>query len=470
MKRYAVLSLAMLLSACSTFHPWQNEIAKPVSGTLARESKPAKPQSIVVAVTMSGGGARAAAFGLGVLRELKDTRFTWEGESTTILDKLGMISGVSGGSILATYYAAFGDDTFNRFESEFLLSNFEGSLIQTTFSPKQMYRLRSPWYGRSQVLSEQLNRLYRGLTFGDLQKNPRAPELVVTATDLTTGAPFEFTADQFALICSDLDSVPLSFAAAASSAVPIVLTPLTLRNYAQDCPNRSDAARVSKGNLGEDNYRSRIIKATEDSYKNAAERPFLHLVDGGLTDNLGVRMLLDRAIADGSVQANFRDAPPGSIRRVVLISINSERDLAERIDQNDKVPTTGQVADALLFGVGSRDSQVTLAMLNDDVTRWNREIIEHRGKKDSPFAADAEMHVISVSLRDIKDRRQRRTLLQVPTAFTIAPDYVEQLQLAGREVLRQSSEFQRMLESLKKVSPPPPQDLKLQSFKQQMVE
>ena len=34
-------------------------------------------------------------------------------------------------------------------------------------------------------------------------------------------------AEQFALICSDLESVPLSFAVAASSAVPILLSPVT---------------------------------------------------------------------------------------------------------------------------------------------------------------------------------------------------------------------------------------------------
>ncbi|EHG6385448.1 patatin-like phospholipase family protein, partial [Salmonella enterica subsp. enterica serovar Infantis] len=40
-------------------------------------------QPVVVAVTLSGGGARAAAFGLGVLRELKATRFALEGQETT---------------------------------------------------------------------------------------------------------------------------------------------------------------------------------------------------------------------------------------------------------------------------------------------------------------------------------------------------------------------------------------------------
>lgn len=45
-------------------------------------------------------GARAAAFGLGVLRELKATRFALEGQETTLLDQVFLVSGVSGAASL----------------------------------------------------------------------------------------------------------------------------------------------------------------------------------------------------------------------------------------------------------------------------------------------------------------------------------------------------------------------------------
>ena len=43
---------------------------------------------------------------------------------------------------------------------------------------------------------------------------------------------------------------------------------------------------------------------------------------------------------------------------------------------------------------------VTLAMLNDDLQHWRSEIVRTRGQADSPFAADAEIYVVSVSLND----------------------------------------------------------------------
>jgi NTE family protein len=84
------------------------------------------------------------------MRGVKDTSL-WKVKRTTILDKVGLISGVSGGNILATYYAAFGDEAFTRFESEFLLSNFEKGLIQTVFSPRQMY-ISSARHGMAAVI------------------------------------------------------------------------------------------------------------------------------------------------------------------------------------------------------------------------------------------------------------------------------------------------------------------------------
>lgn len=442
-------SAAVLLAACATTRPWLNQPINAESPapsfTPVQLSGQEHAPSIIAAITLSGGGARAAAFGLGVLQELKDTRFEWEGGTTSILDQVGLISGVSGGSVLAAYYAAFGDETFTRFEHDFLLKDFQAGLIAHAASPESLYRLTSPWFGRTDLLEEKLRGLYRGTTFRDLLARRRGPRLLVTATDLTTGAPFEFTPEQFALICSDLNSMPLSFAVAASSAVPLLFSPVTLKNYAGTCPQ---TAQVADAGRNDHNLQARLLHASAQSYLDAENRPFLHLVDGGLIDNLGVRGLLYRAAAGGSLDASFRNLPAGSVHELVLISVNSERDLAERIDRSDRVPGIGQVLDALVFGAGSRATKETTAEMNDDARRWTRELTALRGSYGSPFAPDAEIHVISVSLRDLKDVKMRKSLLYVPTALTILPLQVRQLEEAGRVALRESPEFQRLRESL----------------------
>lgn len=77
-------------------------------------------------------------------------------------------------------------------------------------------------------------------------------------------------------------------------------------------------------------------------------------------DNLGVRGLLDRTAARGSLDASFGNLPAGSVHKIVLISVNSERDTAERIDRSDRVPVTPQVLDSLIFGAGSRATGETV--------------------------------------------------------------------------------------------------------------
>jgi NTE family protein len=438
-----LLALA-LLTGCSSHRPWINPpLAADPAGMRVQHIPPPASQPVMVAVTLSGGGARAAAFGLGVLRELKATRFTLAGQPTTLLDHVALVSGVSGGSILAAHYAAFGDATLDRFEPDFLLVPFESRLIREALWPERLYKLTSPWYGRSQILAQRLEELFEGRTFADVRQRPGAPDLMITATDLTTGAPFDFTAEQFQLICSDLGATPLSFAVAASSAVPLLLSPMTVRNHADACPHPAAAAAP----MAQD-YRARILQRSVDSYRNARERPYIHLVDGGVTDNLGVRLMLDRLVATGSMTATFADARPGTIRRLVMVTVNSERGLTERVDNSDRVPTTTQVLESLIFGAGSRETQVTLGMLDDDLRRWREEIARTRGQPGSPFAADAEIHVVSVSLHDVPDDKIRHSLLRVPTAFTIEAHDVVELQRAGAAALRESAAFKQLRATL----------------------
>lgn len=450
----ALACLAAALAGCASHRPWVNPPlpATPPAATGAdtRTSPAPASQPVMMAVTLSGGGARAAAFGLGVLRQLKATGFMLDGQATTLLDHTAMVSGVSGGSILAAHYAAFGDATLERFEPDFLLVPFESRLIREALWPKRLFQLTSPWYGRSQILAQRFDELFEGRTFGDVRRRPGAPELMITATDLTSGAAFDFTDEQFRRICSDLDATPLSFAVAASSAVPLLLSPVTVHNHADRCPLPAAAAPEPS------DYRARMLRRSADAYRNARDKPFIHLVDGGVTDNLGVRLMLDRMVALGSMSANFADAKPGTIRRLVLVTVNSERGLTERVDKSDRVPSTTQVLETLIFGAGSRETEMTLALLHDDTLRWRAEIERTRGQPGSPFAADAEIHVISVSLHDVPDDKMRHSLLRVPTAFTIEARDVVDLQRAGAEALRASPAYQTLQRSLAALGSPPP--------------
>ena len=138
----AALAAAVLLSACSSVRPWINE-PMPATEQAVYQHISSRDPTILVAVTLSGGGARAAAFGFGVLTEMQETRFQWNGHSTTLLDATDVVSGVSGGSIVAAYFAAHGIDGLPRFEQDFLRQNF-----QPVTAPPSAASSRCSWASR----------------------------------------------------------------------------------------------------------------------------------------------------------------------------------------------------------------------------------------------------------------------------------------------------------------------------------
>ena len=171
-----------------------------------------------------------------MLEALRDTRVLRGGRELRLLDEVDLISGVSGGSFTAAYYGLFGDRTFQDFEQKFLKKNIQGELSsQIFFNPANWTRLFSPYFDRSDLAAEYYDKnVFEGATFADLARRP-GPMILINATDMVYGTRLAFIQDAFDIICSDLSAFPVARACAASSAVPILLTPITLKNYAGSC-------------------------------------------------------------------------------------------------------------------------------------------------------------------------------------------------------------------------------------------
>ena len=91
------------------------------------------------------------------------------------------------------------------------------------------------------------------------------------------------------MLASDLSTFPVARAVAASSAFPFLLSPVTLKNYphAKDFTLPRD---VREGlNDYETNRRRYYWARNRALYLDDVSRPYLHLMDGGLADNIGLR-------------------------------------------------------------------------------------------------------------------------------------------------------------------------------------
>ena len=168
-------------------------------------------------------------------------------------------------------------------------------------SPANWGKLASTAWGRSELAAQLYDEiLFNGATFGDLDRG-HGPIILASATDLSTGSRFVFNQSTFDVICSDLNAVPLSRAASASSAVPVVLSAVTLNNYGGTC-NRKRPAWTEPFLNAADPPRpaARAIRTLNsiENYGNSVDRPYLHLVDGGVADNLGMRSVLDTSTGE----------------------------------------------------------------------------------------------------------------------------------------------------------------------------
>ncbi len=416
---------------------------------------PGNSENLLLYLTFSGGGTRAAALSYGVLEELRKTEVVIDGKNRRLLDEVDGISSVSGGSFTAGYYGLFGDRIFEDFENKFLKKNIQGALTtQTLFNPINWFRLYSDTFDRSDLAAEYYDKhVFEGKTFGDIAAR-KGPMIMMNATDMTHGLRIGFNQDAFDVICSDLSPFPVARAAAASSAVPMLLSPITLRNYAGTCgfkiPERFEEILKDRTTSERQFYLANNIAPFLDSQK----KPYIHLVDGGVADNLGLRAVLDRVIGRGSVWEVIKGTPRENVNKVVFIVVNAETQPDTKWDRSEGIPPIGAMMSAYSSIGIERYNQETIALLKESVKSWADEVRSQRCKGGTVSTApgscgDIQFYVIDVRFDELKDETERMYFKRLPTAFKLTPEQVDKLRDVAHRLLVGSEEFQKLLGDLR---------------------
>ncbi len=277
-----------------------------------------------VGISLSGGGSRSANFSAACMFQL---------QRLGVLQRVDYISSVSGGSLTGAYYCLFADDQWNPDTVERKLTHsFASDVIIQALLPWNWFALAFTDYDRSDMLASSFTqnlfrRNGRALTFSDLR--PDRPRLLINATDLQSTRPFVFCDESFDELNSDLSRFPISYAVAASAAVPVVLHQVTLRDY------------------------------------STIYRQYRHLVDGGINDNLGINTLVEtfEAQSASAIQAGLPDPYPNG---AVIIAVDARTQFDAHLDDKGDIGVfAGVAADASLTTTAllNRVSSATLAEL-----------------------------------------------------------------------------------------------------------
>lgn len=228
-----------------------------------------------IALSLSGGGYRAAAFHLGCMACLHETQH--EGEP--LLNRLAILSSISGGTITGVVYAhtlAHGgsfQDFFNKMyeflKKDTLLTNALSKLNNSDAWRDRPLKRRNLINAFALVYDEEF---FHGATLGSLlDARGRLPEFAFNATDVEHSKVFRFAVSQFAVIGHNqakitreaADEILLADIVAASSCFPGGFEPLLMPGDFAVAPD------------------SPLFRLWE-------KRHPLRLMDGGITDNQGI--------------------------------------------------------------------------------------------------------------------------------------------------------------------------------------
>ena len=388
-------------------------------------------EQITLSLAFSGGGARAAALSYGVMLELRDTQLAGNAGPKRLLDEVDAISAVSGGSFTAAYYGLHGDATFPGFEQAFLRRDIGGDLAHRILSPLR-------WFSR-QTRSDEAARLFdryifHGARYADLQARP-GPLVIINATDLEGGIRFAFLQEYFDQLCSDLLTYPLAHAVAASSAVPVLFQPVVLENYSGCTPRATfDEVAVAAS--------PQLLQEAEGwrAYADKQSRRYVHLADGGLTDNLGLRAMLEAVDSAGGPRKFLQRLGRAPSSELVILSVDASTDASSGIGISARSPSLRRMIDATTDVQLHRYNTATIEQVQLRMQDWTKELV------DAGHSVRARL--ITVALDDVADPALRARLNAIPTDFTLPPDDVDALIAAGRALLRANPEYQALLRDL----------------------
>lgn len=251
-----------------------------------------KAKNNKIGLALSGGGYRAAIYHLGTLKKLKELN---------LLNRIDVISSNSGGSITAAFYSLYYKD-FNDFEQKLKKTIKKDIILRSVLSLSFIaplcltigiltsifwFPLDLPSYSymiinilvvtafflfqfqilpMSRIIENQYNKLFfRGRKLKDLSCDFKT---IINSTNIETGRIFSFSKEKMSdstyIYSKDIifnqEEFPIARAVMASSCVPFVFTPVSIKKKYYS--NKSDYKKINP-----------------------------KLIDGGIYDNQGIHKL-----------------------------------------------------------------------------------------------------------------------------------------------------------------------------------
>lgn len=433
LKPLAILSLAgVLLTGCSAINKPENSeqaVTPSDSHYSVKRIIGKSDNDVSIILSFSGGGTRAAALSYGVLEELHQTPVTINQEQQALVSEVDVISSVSGGSFTSAYYGLYQDKIFTDYKQDFLYQDVRDALMGRLMNPASWFSGLGRTGAAKQYYNEQL---FGDATFADIDL-AQSPYIIINASDITTGLRFSFIQEYFNLLCSDINDYPIANAVAASAAVPVLFEPIVLNNY--DTCQRQSVATQSQSL----SYRSQQTMSEINEYENKQKNQYIHLVDGGITDNLGLLAIYDM-MELGQLHKHVQIDRPKSEHHVVVISVDASTTPEHGIGQSADLPSLEQTLNSVTDIQLHRYNDATKELFEKSMQRWAQDASNEQ--------VTVVPHFIQVSFANTQDPSKRHKFNQVPTDLVLDKAIIDDIIAEGRQQLKTNPKYQMLLRQL----------------------
>ena len=451
-----------LLVACAQIH---ND---PINQPLVPGGKPTAElgrdvetyyDDTVIALSFSGGGTRAAAFSYGVLQGFDETRMP--GRSTSLLDRIDFVTGVSGGSVLAAYYGLKKRRALADFKQRFLLRNPEQNLQMQLNLLSIAKGLQGGVNDASQFPRWLDDNLFDHATYKSLLFE-RRPLVWINASDIYNRTPFVFGRTTFGALCSDLSTYPISLAVAASAAVPVLFAPIVIQGFPRGCntPLPDWVGRVQG-----DPDAPPLLKIYADALRryHSGEVKYVKLLDGGIVDNYGLAALTIARLVSNTPYGPLEPEEGVKLRRLMFLVVDAGRAPSGSWSQTVEGPSGVNLITATSDTATESGAVGSYSSFQDTLDDWQEQLINWRCKLT---AAERRRYGAPPgwNCRDVKfffgrvafdqlDPQRAAALNAVETNFHLPPEQIDLLINAGRDALKANGTFRAFFASLGPLAP-----------------
>jgi NTE family protein len=444
------VTFAGLLAGCASVYNLPGNV--PLGAALADNNFgreiPNSDDDLLLALSFSGGGTRAAAFSFGVLTEL-DRSHVGSDQTKSLLDRVDFVSGVSGGSVTAAYFGLKKRAALDDFRERFLLRNAEEGL-KTQVSLGNIGRALGGGVNDSQFTDWLDRNLFDGARFEAFRED-RRPRVWINASDIYNRTPFVFGKTAFDALCSDIRSYRVAEAVAASAAVPLAFAPIVLETYPGGCAAPSPAWLERARS---DPNAQPLLKSFAEAnarYRDGSMR-YVKLLDGGLVDNYGLSGLSIGLLAAQRPFEPMTERQAVRVRRMLVLVVDAGRgisgDFAQRVEGPNGVELVAAAADTAI-DASVRSSYAAFTALAND---WSAKIKHWRcglsaadhsrlGVGKNWRCGDVSFAIDRISFDQLGPARAG-ILNAVPTRFSLPADQVDLLIEGGADALRLSKAYQ----------------------------